>query len=474
MTETHIVSPIFPTIVLLAAGVIGLIGARFARISPIIAFFILGALVGPQGLALIDNHAGALHFLAEIGVCFLLFDVGLHLSLTELRKSWRGFVYSGLAQSLIVTTVLAAAAHLFGLSWQSSIALGAIFSLSSTALVLKLLSDVHEENAPVGKRATEVLVFQDIVAIVLLVVFSGESSQSFSVATIAIPICKVLLAALFVIVIGKLALKPLFRLLIAVKNDEIFTASALLIVLLSSWATESLGLSLALGAFLGGLALSESSYAYLVRGEVAPFRSLLLSLFFLSVGLNLDVKSMWLNSWDLAAGLCVFVVLKIGANFVALRLAGIDKGIASLLAALLAQSSEFAFVLIAAAAATGFIDTTMAAYCAALAGLSLAVTPLVASVGCLVSRSICYVKPETDAHSDEPRELIIVRIDEFGRKLATLLDSESIPYRAHDYDHERLAYAESRGYKVFYSDLNRPRTLGRVSLGKALGVVCLI
>lgn len=470
----QIADPLFSTVVLLAAGVLGLAIARFAHVSPIIGFFVLGAVIGPQLLGLIDNHSPTIHFLGELGVSFLLFDIGLHLSLKELRKTWKLVFFSGLLQFLIVSALLACTARFLGLSWCSALIIGSIFSLSSTALVLKLLSDEKEDSSPVGKRATEVLVFQDVVAILLLVILSGDLSNGVSLVALGQPMFKMILAGLVVVFIGRHALKPLFRLLISLKSDEVITAFALLLVFVASWATKSLGLSLALGAFLGGLALAESSYSYLVRSEVAPFRSLLLSLFFLSVGINLDLLGMVTNASLLATLLLAYAGFKIIGNLLAFRIAGIERGVATLLSFLLAQGSEFAFVLVGIAFTAGIIDANLLNLSVSLVGLSLAITPLLAAIGCYSSRSVCHVRNESDAVADDPREVIIVRIDEFGRRLANLLDAERIPYRAHDQDLERLAYAKSRGLNVYYSDLHRPRTLGRVSLGKALAVVSLL
>lgn len=470
----HMTDPLFITVVLLASGVLGLAIAHFAHISPIIGFFLLGAIIGPQALGLIGEEATTIHFLGELGVCFLLFDIGLHLSLKELRKNWKAFFLSGSLQFLFTTAALSFVANALGLEWGAAVIVGAILSLSSTALVLKILSDHREESSPVGKRATEILVFQDIIAILLVVLLSGDLTKGISFATLAKPVLKMGLAGLFVIIIGRLALKPLFRILISLKSDEVVTAFALLIVFLASWVTESLGLSLALGAFLGGLALSESSYSHIVRAEVSPFRSLLLSLFFLSVGIRLDLVHIYSNITVLLSVLLIFCFTKALANVIAFRVAGIERGVSTLLSFLLSQGSEFAFVLFGIAFSAGLIDGNVFSLGVSVVGLSLAVTPALCALGCFLSRSVCQINNDSDALAGDPREVIIVRIDEYGRQLAGLLDAERIPYRAHDNDLERLAYGKSRGLNVFFSDINRPHTLGRVSLGKALAVVSLV
>lgn len=469
---TH--DPLFLTVVLLGAGVLGLTIARFVHLSPIVGFIAIGAVIGPHALGLIDNDSSTIHFLGELGVSFLLFDIGLHLSLEELRVNWKRFFALGALQCITTTLIFVPFMKIFGIEWFPAFVLGIIFSLSSTAIVLKLLSDEHEDHSPVGKRATEILVFQDIVAILVLVLLSGDLSHGISLSALGMPLLRMTVAAIIFIVMGRYALKPLFRLLISVKSDEVITAFALLLVLLASLSTQAFELSLSLGAFLGGLSLSESTYSYLVRGEVAPFRSLLLSLFFLSVGINLDLGFIGANIFLLVGLLCLFTVVKIGAGILAYRVAGIDRGIGTFLSFLLSQGSEFAFVLLGMAGSTTLINSETFAIGTSLIGFSLAVSPFLSSLGCFFSRSVCQVDSEEEVANDDPREVIIVRIDDFGRQLANLLHLEKIPYRAHDQDLERLTYAKSRGLNVYYSDLNRPRTLGRVSMGKATAVVSLL
>jgi CPA2 family monovalent cation:H+ antiporter-2 len=192
------------------------------------------------------------------------------------------------------------------------------------------------------------------------------------------------------------------------------------------------------------------------------------------VGINLELGAMFANLWLLLGAMVLFSAIKILGNFVAFRVSGSEYSLSVLLSFLLAQGSEFAFVLIGLASTTALINPEVTTLCISMIGLSLAVTPMISGLGCYFARSVCSVNHEDDALADDPREVIIVRIDEFGRQLAGLLDGERIPYRAHDQDLERLAYAKTRGLNAYYSDLNRPRTLGRVSLGKALAVVSLI
>lgn len=472
-------SPLYPVVVLLTSGVIGMTLSRILSLSPIVGFFILGAAIGPHGLALINGHAESLHFLGELGVCFLLFDVGLHLSLKELRASWKNFVLTGVLQFVVVTALLGVCLNLYGLNFEASLVIASIFSLSSTALVLKMLTEHHEESSPVGKKATEILIFQDVAGIILLVFLAGaRHDTAITVKDFLYPLGKMVAAAVVMVVIGRIALKPLFRILIAIKNDEVFTSFALLIVFFASWTTESLGLSLALGAFLGGLALSESSFSYIVRTEISPFRGLLLALFFLTVGMSLNLGAIVDNAGQVVGLLAAFYFLKALGNWLALVLSGMERASATRLAFLLSQGSEFAFVLVAAAQVSGLFPPAVGDLAISTVGLSLALTPLLGGLGCALSRSQCSIKDEDEDEAskfaDDEHEVLIVEFDDFARDIAGVLSAAGISYRGHDRDMERLTYAKSRGFNVFYSDLSRPRTLGRVSTGKVLAVVCLL
>jgi len=471
----EITSPLYSVIVLLAAGILGLLVARALKFSPIVGFFLLGAAIGSSGLRLVDSNSPDLHYLGELGVCFLLFDVGLHLSIRELRHEWRGFVRLGLIQFLFVTAVIAGLAHLVGLPLLQAFVLGSILSLSSTALVLKMLADEQEQSSPVGRYATQVLVSQDVIAITLLVFLATPATNGFDFKSFAMPALKMIGAAAVMVGFGRKALKPLFQVLIAIRNNEVFTAVALLIVFATSAITEALGLSLALGAFLGGLALSESSYAYLVRAEVSPFRSLLLSLFFLTIGMGLDIAGIWDNAILYLSLLCLFTFAKAAGNFLAFAVSGIPRVESTLLSFLLAQGSEFAFVLLAAAHAAHLLDDYTFLLSSTGVGLSLAVSPFVTGLGCYCSRSACKVESESDqGDPSEAPEVVVVELDEFGREIAGYLADAGIAYRGHDRDIERLTFAKSRGLNVYYADLARPRTVARASTGHVLAIVSLL
>ncbi len=470
-------NPLSSALILLSSGVVSMGLSRQLSLNPVVAFFAVGAVVGRHGFELVDHETGALHMLAELGVCFLLFDVGLHLSFRTLVKQWKSFLFLGLSQTIICGALIAAAATVFGLPANVSAIIGLTLSLSSTALVLKLLRDHKEEESPVGHKATEILVFQDLAAIFLLVILSSlQNGDGDALHVIGRAALSIVAAIVFVAIAGRILLRPFFAWVIAIKSDEVFTASALLFVLFTCWVTQELGLSLALGAFLAGVTLSECTYSYLVRAEITPFRGLVLSLFFLTIGMSLDLPLMF-SSFHIILGLTLgMMALKICGLILAAKITKIDCDAAIRLAFVLSQGSEFAFVILALCISSGLIGAQLAGLLSGAIGLSLLLTPLVAGCGCFLSR--CSVKmsredKENIESAPVKGEVVIVGFDDIGRAIATALVEIGIPYRGHDRDWEQIAYAKSRGFNIYYSDPDRPRTLSRASVGEVRAVICL-
>jgi Kef-type K+ transport system membrane component KefB len=466
-------SPLYTTVLLLGCGVIGLTASKAIRISPIIGFFIVGALVGSRGFGLIHTESESLHTLGDVGVCFLLFDIGLHFSLAELGSRWRQILLAGLFQFTLVSIAIAFLMWCFGFAGDTALLLGAISSLSSTALVLNVLSEERDLLSPTGRSTTELLVFQDLIAILLLVLLSSSRSGGQLPWNLVGPLVKIAVAAPIVVIAGRFALRPVFRTLVALKSNEAFTAVALLIVLLTSLATDSLGLSLALGAFLGGLALSESSYSFLVKSELAPFRSLLLSLFFMTVGMSFDLRKTFTHLDLVVFSLTLLVLLKMLMTIVALRIAGMPQSSAVRIGIIVSQGSEFAFVLLAAAADGLLISQLTVDTSIAVIALSLVLTPLLSRMSCMLSRGACNVRTD-EVEQEELCDVVIVEFDEYARNLAALLIEAGIKYRGHDHDYDRLTHAKSRGFTVYFSDPDRPRTLSLASIGRVRMVVSLV
>jgi len=466
-----------PVMALLGGGLAAVGLSRVTRLNAIVCYFIVGALIGDYGFGLV-SYEGEVQLLAEIGLAFFLYEVGSHLSLKKLAKEWRVFLSLGPLHTVGVSLGVGVLAYFFGFSVLNSVLLGAVASISSTAVVLKMLEERGESMSPAGQSTVAILLFQDIFAVILLALIPALSGSDTSQL---LPIVfKTLgftaLAFVGVIVSGRLIFKPFFRWVFSQRADEVFTASALFSVLVVAWAVGPLGLSLPLGAFLAGVALAETNYSYLIRSELLPFRALLLSLFFLSVGMSLNFYFLLSNLPALLLLTLAITALKVTFGALALRLSGMAASNCVKVSFSIGQGSEFSFALIAALSLAGLISQSDVGMFAGIVGVSLSVSALVATLGGVLSR--VFAKP---VHEDQVTpglanraEVVIVEFGVIGAELASAFDAEGIPYRVHDRDWQRIAEAKTQGYNVYFSDPDRPRTLARASLGEVSAVISLL
>jgi Kef-type K+ transport system membrane component KefB len=464
---------IIPVLVLLGAGIVGVGLAKAARLSPLIGFFISGAIVGPHALGWIEENA-TVQSLAEAGVAFFLFEVGLHLPLKRFATAWKELFILGPLQVLFCTAGLTLVARLLGLGWPTAALVAVILSLSSTAVVLRLLLEHNEMTTPVGQRVASILVFQDLVAVILLALIAafveGEAGPGAILATLG----KMTAGLIVVIALGRWLLQPFLGWVVRLEAVEVVTGAALFAVLSLAWLGSHANLSIPLGAFLAGVCLAESRYGYVVQAEIAPFRMLLLSLFFLTVGLGLDpvfVVSHLPMLLSIAIGM---MLVKFSLTALSQRLAGVPLSSSVRSSALLAQGSEFAFIVASAGLSVGLLSNQIVEVLTTAVTLTLALTPLAGMFGCIYSRKLARGQAETETTARDDGEVIIVEFDEFAWELASILTRAQIRYRGHDRDWSRILLARSRGFEVHFSDPDRPRTLSRAASGLVRGLVILI
>src|SRR5512143_88671 len=290
------VAALQPAIILLVIGILAILLTRPLGLSPIVGYLLAGILIGPHGLRVVAENETT-HLLAELGVVFLLFDIGVHFSLGHLWEARRAILGFGPLQVGLCALGLGSLALLLGLGFTQALLLGATLALSSTAVAVQTLAEHGQQNCPIGMTATAVLIFQDICAIFLLILASSLENQAMPLGgALALAALKAMLAFAAAILIGRLLIGPLFNVLAKANDAEVFTATALLIVLVTAGATGIWNLSLTLGAFLGGMIISETPYRHVIRTEVKPFRGLLLGFFFITVGMELDT-SVLLRAW---------------------------------------------------------------------------------------------------------------------------------------------------------------------------------
>ncbi|MFO1127411.1 MAG: cation:proton antiporter [Rhodospirillales bacterium] len=468
MTDApHILSALIPVIVLLGLGVVAAVGSRALKLSPIVGYLLLGLGLRASGVQLLSDSA-TVATLAELGVVFLLFDIGLHFSLQHIREQAGDIFGFGPVQVLGAALALGLMAMLLGLRPPAAFLVGATLALSSTAVVARLIGERHQQNCPVGLTATAILIFQDVAAIFLLIVAGAFGSQTAVLPAIGLAVIKALLAFGIAVLIARLLVRPLFDAIARSRNEEVFTAMALLVALAAAWATGAIGLSLTLGAFLGGMIVAETPFRAVIQAEIKPFRGLLLGFFFISVGLSVDL-AMLMRLWPWVVGVAMLLVaVKIVTNAAASLVFGWSVPGSTQLGFLLAQGSEFAFVILSLPPVRALLGEQVAAVLIGSVALTLAVTPTLAEVGRSLAGRMRRRSARTASSELQPRDIatpvFIVGMGWIGRTLADALNEFSIGYVAIERDDRRFRDAVADGYAVMFGDSGDPRIWEPIAL----------
>jgi monovalent cation:H+ antiporter-2, CPA2 family len=481
MEQAHALEPV---ILLLLLGILAITLVRPLGLSPIVGYLLAGLIIGPHALGLVPESETT-DLLAELGVVFLLFDIGLHFSLQSIWDARRDILGLGPLQIVLCGLAFGAIAAALGYGTHYAIILGGTLALSSTAVVVQTLAERGQQNCPVGLTGTAVLIFQDICAIFILILAtsiddagasSGERALAVAVSSAAL---KAAIAFLAAVLIGRYAIKPLFRLLSQSRNEEIFTAIALLIILATAAATGGAGLSLTLGAFLGGMIISETPYRHVIQTEARPFRALLLGFFFITVGMSLDWRVLLADWAQIVVFLAALIALKAALVAIAARAFGWSTPGSVQLGFLLAQGSEFAFVIVAMPAvraalgerALGVIVTGIAA--------SLALTPTLAALGHRLARMLRR-RSAAAAPAGEitPRAtvapVVVFGMDEVGRCVVDGLAANDVAYDAVEMDYDRFLAASADGYTVAFGDVGDVRLMETLAMAERSAVVVTV
>ena len=354
-------SPLELTLILLVAAVLGVVAFRMMNLPPMLGYLSVGILIGPYALGLAAN-SHATHMLAEFGVVFLMFSIGLEFSLPKLKSMRRNVFGLGLAQVAltIVVTMLCGGLmarllpSMFNIGWSASFALGGALSMSSTAIVLKLLTERLEMESEHGRRITSILLFQDLAVVPLIILVPSLAHPGPDLMEdllwAGLKACFVLFLLFFV---GQTLLHRWFQIVVKRRSQELFMLNLLLVTLGAAWITEVAGLSLALGAFIAGMLISETEFRIQVEEDIKPFRDVLLGLFFISVGMMLDMRLVFDNALLVLVLLVIPLLLKFGLIALLARVFGAPPGVALRTGLGLAQGGEFGFVLLNQAGGLG-------------------------------------------------------------------------------------------------------------------------
>ncbi|MBK7136529.1 MAG: cation:proton antiporter [Rhodocyclales bacterium] len=463
-------------LVLLASAVLVVALFRALNLPPVLGYLLVGAAIGPRALDLIPDSDAARH-LAEFGVVFLMFSIGLEFSLPRLYSMKRTVFGLGLAQVLLTILAAAATAVLAGLTLQAGIALGGILAMSSTALVVKMLAERMQMETKHGREIIGVLLFQDLAVVPLLIIVPALSQAPEAMAeTLAIAALKAAVVLSLILFFGQRLMRGWFHIVARRRSAELFMLNVLLITLGLAWLTELAGLSLALGAFLAGMLISETEYRYQVEEDIKPFRDVLLGLFFINVGMFLD-PGVIVRQWPWVAGL---LALLLAGKFVIIaglsRAFGAMQGTAMRTGLWLCAGGEFGFVLIADIRHLPLLPDAVLQVVVAALVLSMLLAPLIvmhsekivmrfcASEWMLRAMELTQIAASSMATE---KHAIICGYGRSGQYLARFLEQEGVSYIALDLDPERVREAAAAGDTVVYGDAARREALVAAGLMRA-------
>ncbi|MBT9598530.1 MAG: cation:proton antiporter [Vitreoscilla sp.] len=475
----------------LVAAVAGVVVCRSLKLPPMLGYLAVGVLIGPNALALAKD-SGGVRYLAEFGVVFLMFVIGLEFNLPKLR-SMRTLVF-GLGMSQVLLTIAGAVvgnglliwlfsftARSWELDWQGAVVLGGAMAMSSTAIVVKMMAERLELESEHGRRVMGVLLFQDLAVVPLLVLIPALDSSGGDMArSLGLALLKAGALLTLLLVGGQRLMRWWLTLVARRKSDELFVLNLLLVTLGLAWLTEHAGLSLALGAFLAGMLIAETEYKHQVETDIRPFHDVLLGLFFITIGMKLDWRPLW-DQWALVLALTLLPVVAKAALVAALAFAyRAAPGVALRTGLYLAQAGEFGFVLLTLGADNRLIAPQWLSPVLASMVLSMLATPLIiiysnrivmrlsSSDWMLQSLQLTAIAKKairTEAH------IIICGYGRSGQNLARLLDQEKMPYMALDLDPDRVRQAAAAGQSVVFGDAARLQSLMAAGLARASAVV---
>jgi monovalent cation:proton antiporter-2 (CPA2) family protein len=471
MSETRYLIDI---LILLGAAVVAVPVFRRLGLSSILGYLAAGAAVGPWGFGFISQVEEIRH-IAEFGVVFLLFLIGIELKPSRLWVMRRSVFGLGTAQVVVTGLVLTSIAMQFGLAGTTAIIIGFGLALSSTAFGLQILTERGELNSTYGRTALSILLLQDLAIVPLLMLVSFLANELVPMHVAQFVVLEALLVILLVILAGRYLLNPLLHQVAVSRSAEIFTAAAVFAVLGIAWLTELFGLSMALGAFLAGLMLADSRYRHQVIADIQPFRGILLGLFFMGVGMSINFGLITELGWLIVP----LVMGLLGAKAVLLwglcRLMRVGAGDAVRVSLLLPQSGEFAFVLFGLATVSGIMAGDLYQKLVLIVALTMVLTPLSALLAARIGR-----RRDSEEHPHHvsrlehdagARHVIVAGFGRVGRRVVRILAAGKIPYLGLDLDPDHVAQARADGLEVFFGDASRLDVLKAAGAGRAAALV---
>ena len=467
-------------LIFLAAAVLVVILFRQFKLPAMLGYLLVGLLIGPHGLALIPDNENT-RDLAEFGVVFLMFSIGLEFSLSKLMTMRRIVFGLGATQVVLTLCVVTALMVFAGVGWRAGVVLGGALAMSSTAIVSKILADRLELNSVHGRQVIGVLLFQDLAVVPLLILIpalAGAPSEMAPVLLLALTKAAIVLSIL--LFFGQRPMRAWFHLVATQKSSELFVLNVLLITLGLAFITEQAGLSLALGAFVAGMLISETEYRYQVEDDIKPFRDVLLGLFFVTIGMKLDLTLVWQHVLWVAGALIFLIALKVALIAALSRFFGSDSGAALRTGLDLAQGGEFGFVLLSLAAPLDLVPQPVLQSALAAMVLSMLIAPFIIERSEHIARHVSgadWLARAMELHNVAvqsmavKRHVVICGYGRSGQSLARLLGAEKIPFIALDADPARVREAAAAGEHVVFGDAARREVLVAAGVMRASALV---
>jgi CPA2 family monovalent cation:H+ antiporter-2 len=467
-------------VVLLSAAVFIVAIFQHLNLSPVLGYLVAGAIIGEHGFAYVDSSD--LKIVAELGIVFLLFAIGLELTLSRLMAMRIHVFGFGTAQLVITALLIGGTCNLIGLGIKESIIIGGSLALSSTAIVLRVMADANAQSTQVGRLALANLLLQDLAVVPLLVLVPLLATDGQNLGLImGTALLKAALALILIFFLGRMIIRPLFKSISHVKSSDLFVAATLFVVLGTSLATNSMGLSLAMGAFIAGLLVAETQYQNQVEDNIMQFKGLLMGLFFMTVGMTIDPHIIYNELLLIIGASLALIILKAAIIIVLARIFKFSWGPAIHAGLLLSQGSEFAFILFGMASShgIGIIEPETAQILLTIVTVTMAVTPLLSKIGEIVCK-----KSEVPAFDEEgivpveasdlTRHVVIAGFGRTGEMVARLLSAKKVNYVAIDADIKRVRRGRENGFPVFHGDASKIDALEGVGISRAKATIITI
>ena len=438
-------------IIFLGAAVVAVPVFKKLKLGAILGYLVAGALIGPSVSGLVNDPETILH-VAELGVVFLLFLIGIELEPAKLWRMRKAVVLTGGGQLGITALLITLALFALVQSWPVALTIALAVALSSTAFAIQLMNEHRMLKSPPGQQGFGILLLQDLAVIPILVLVEALGKAP---AADAPPWYIGLCAIVAVLVVGRFLLNPFLRLMSSYGSAEVMTASALLIVMATAMGMAAAGLSMGMGAFIAGMLLANSSFRHQLETEIEPFKGLLLGLFFIAIGMSLDLQLLAGEPLVILGAAIALVTVKTLVIWLLLQLAGQSSRDSLHVGLILSQGGEFAFVVMTHAAGNGLIEAAIANQVTLVVGVSMALTaPLVILHSQLFSSKNCPRVYDDSRDHDEP-EVVIAGFGRFGQMTGRILAANDIPFTALDNNAEHIEFVRRFGNKVFYGDASR-------------------